>query len=992
MDPQSPPKRITRSRAAAKASESTVKTAKIVTAAAKARAARATAAGAASASTTATKRKTRSDDIDDEDDQGNDEAAPLPAVATKTSRATRGRAKKPTEEPEPATGPAAAPKARGRPKKTAEPARSVAVKDSAKPIRAARTARPQQDDGSEKAVESAKNSTRVRAVPAATASKSTAGTRVKKTVKFNEPEKENISPAVQGKGKTAVGGPKNAPGLRAKPVRRAASTATRATRSQPTISEEKESKPSPLSPKKVTQLSLNRTDSEDELTMADKTPLKPMMRAPVKAPIVTKPRDPVPTESVEDTVALNPPDLGHSLFLGTPAKRLPASPWKGSMKSPARKVDVMLAAPPSVSRPTTQPAQSPMKVSLLQSPAKRSHSPTKGLEIRHRDASEPPTSALKYSLFSSPAKRPMSPVKFPPMIRVDEADTARSSAPKPALLSTPTSVLPEEMDPAHSEDDAEMDQSLCVEEKGIPDSPSRLSFPGRLSAVLPRHADPALREMVLPLPKTDEEVQMAQDEAELAQETESVAAEEMVEYADAMVLDETLQPETEGKEVDIEHAIEPVRGGAFSSLRMKDLATYEDDSDSEDELAPTRSTARALFTTLPNTPCSSLNRSASGGLPGAQSTVRKVQLDAKIGFTPLARQLSGWTAGASPSKSGIHAARSDMDELAGPVDGGMDGTGLDKAEVAEPSPVRGHFFDDEMLARDELLENGARVEQDEEDAGLDREIEEPVLNDIPVTEEDVALATEANDMSLMDPSELEEMIHGDSASEASQEYGDENEMPIDPRLLAPGVPPVTPERVLRREFHTTSKVPLKPADESTPRPRTRKRRHSISRLSPQRPTQNLKRSATVISYSPAKQHEKKGPETNDKALRAGSAPPATPAKSEANWSTAGTPAPARTPRRDVNTALLRGAVVHVDVHTSEGADASNIFVELLTQMGARCVKTWTWNLSSPPVQESSSSRVGITHVVFKDGGKRTLEKVRESGGVVQCVGVSWVLE
>jgi hypothetical protein len=124
--------------------------------------------------------------------------------------------------------------------------------------------------------------------------------------------------------------------------------------------------------------------------------------------------------------------------------------------------------------------------------------------------------------------------------------------------------------------------------------------------------------------------------------------------------------------------------------------------------------------------------------------------------------------------------------------------------------------------------------------------------------------------------------------------------------------------------------------------------------------------------------------------RAGSVPPATPTKSDAGWSMAGTPA--RTPRRDLDPALLRGAVVFVDVHTSEGADASGIFVELLGQMGARCVNRWSWNPASPPRDDEPSSKIGITHVVYKDGGKRTLEKVRESGGVVQCVGVSWVLE
>ena len=114
--------------------------------------------------------------------------------------------------------------------------------------------------------------------------------------------------------------------------------------------------------------------------------------------------------------------------------------------------------------------------------------------------------------------------------------------------------------------------------------------------------------------------------------------------------------------------------------------------------------------------------------------------------------------------------------------------------------------------------------------------------------------------------------------------------------------------------------------------------------------------------------------------------------------------PGRTVRKGVVPDVLKGAVVYVDVHTSEGADASGIFVDLLHQMGARCVKQWTWNpraslgdsLSSEEGSVSSdsppASKVGITHVVYKDGGKRTLEKVRAAGGIVYCVGVGWVLE
>jgi hypothetical protein len=92
------------------------------------------------------------------------------------------------------------------------------------------------------------------------------------------------------------------------------------------------------------------------------------------------------------------------------------------------------------------------------------------------------------------------------------------------------------------------------------------------------------------------------------------------------------------------------------------------------------------------------------------------------------------------------------------------------------------------------------------------------------------------------------------------------------------------------------------------------------------------------------------------------------------------------------------------VHTTEGADASGIFIELLNQMGARCVRSWAWNPragiagiagnadEAAGTTTGGGGKIGITHVVYKDGGKRTLEKVRDCEGVVKCVGVGWVLE
>ena len=107
------------------------------------------------------------------------------------------------------------------------------------------------------------------------------------------------------------------------------------------------------------------------------------------------------------------------------------------------------------------------------------------------------------------------------------------------------------------------------------------------------------------------------------------------------------------------------------------------------------------------------------------------------------------------------------------------------------------------------------------------------------------------------------------------------------------------------------------------------------------------------------------------------------------------PTPTRTPLRAVGGGILNGAVVYVEVHTTEGADASGVYVDLLNQMGAKCVRDWRWNpRASISMAEDAQTpgKVGITHVVYKDGGKRTLEKVRDTKGDAWCVGVRWVLE
>ena len=142
--------------------------------------------------------------------------------------------------------------------------------------------------------------------------------------------------------------------------------------------------------------------------------------------------------------------------------------------------------------------------------------------------------------------------------------------------------------------------------------------------------------------------------------------------------------------------------------------------------------------------------------------------------------------------------------------------------------------------------------------------------------------------------------------------------------------------------------------------------------------------------------------TKSTKSRTEATPRMTPSKSKTHSTTlksklaAKTPQSSRTPLQAVGRGVLHGAVIHTDIHTSEGADASAFYVEILTSMGAKVVKDWRWNprASVARVEDENpeiNTNPGITHVVYKDGGKRTLEKVRSAHGLVLCVGVGWVL-
>ncbi|GIC91042.1 uncharacterized protein Aud_007483 [Aspergillus udagawae] len=218
------------------------------------------------------------------------------------------------------------------------------------------------------------------------------------------------------------------------------------------------------------------------------------------------------------------------------------------------------------------------------------------------------------------------------------------------------------------------------------------------------------------------------------------------------------------------------------------------------------------------------------------------------------------------------------------------------------------------------------------------------------------------------------------------------------------VTPIKEKKIPLQTFHTVSKVPLKPEGQVSPLKLSRKRGRSLSISSPVRSSPRLRKPILApLEQSTAQDSSRKMPKLQHNETRrsqkydskrrsVGSQ------SSRRSMAPSASPSPSKAPRRNIAACenVLGGAVVYVDVHTTEGEDASGIFIELLQQMGARCVKSWGWNprasTSSGDMTNRRDSKVGITHVVFKDGGVRTLEKVRQAAGLVKCVGVGWVLD
>ncbi|KAF3480877.1 uncharacterized protein GIQ15_06224 [Arthroderma uncinatum] len=827
---------------------------------------------------------------------------------------------------------------------------------------------------------------------------------LKKKVTFlditEDSDKENQPLLAASKGKS-----KPETGLTAKPVRRGAAASTK--NKQPEESEAKpERKKDPLSPKKATQVaksgSSGSSDDDEDDVFSTKLPSKSPQRSPVKASSVP-PSFASPAKRIDFTQMARPVSQGsaapekeatahngtvQTLFTNTelgssPAKRPPPSPFQHIIKESPRKAPLFsneLRPGPDV---MGQPKVSPLKAS-----------PKKGVGMSFMQPSlDAPLSPTKTrtSPLKTPARRPPSPMKMPPPLPVLEKSPTPVSDPQvyedidlqPSYEDSPEIML---YSPAMLGNDVEQGEA---EEMDILDiSDIQDAEQDEL------HENKDTMELIADLSKHESSM----DDPFLEEVTTPSRRETVLRY-DNMDADSSVGSLRSFRGIPPAAPSPPVfETASQQEFVYRDEMIYED-SDVEFESSPTKQQGW---------------RGAGDAESPKLKYKRPERLDTEVGFTPLADRLSQWVA-SSPKKEESNKYQR---------------RGIFSPDVQDRS--RRVSSRVSLEPRRSLRNRGSQVPRESINPIFEDEV--PAIEDLSIhTDPSTSLVDEsianssAYDESIVDSplrSHSSNTGFGDQISDSSEIYGDENAPPrestvtINPALFEEryrdGVEltsTVTPEPVCLpmsvtpvrrnpnypRTIHTVSKVPLKGESDGSlkiPRKRTR----SLS-SNPTSPTSTLTRSRTLPSprknRTPLKTFAPTSPEedtqSSDFML------PERP--KSGTWSGRISPVKSRSPTKGPcsDSGVLQGAVVFVDVHTAEGADASGIFIELLSQMGARCVKSWKWNprTSLSPIdgaEPRDAPKVGITHVVHKDGGVRTLQKVREANGVVKCVGVGWVLD
>ncbi|KAL8762476.1 MAG: hypothetical protein Q9184_001511 [Pyrenodesmia sp. 2 TL-2023] len=919
-----------------------------------------------------------------------------PSTATTApSKSTRSRT---TKAPPMASDDAQLPKTRGRPKRIADthaPMAPKTVELDAEPQLPSKSTR-----GPAAVIAVKPPSMRTRAAAAAP----------KKKVQFDDKsqqDKEN-QPLVDAKKKPDS----KSTGLRAKPIRKPATAArcakgTKATKKLAKTEEDaSRQEVIPLSPKKITQVAKTPSvGSEDEL-VGDKCSLRIMSKSPSKIPMSVSQDAAAAFSSLHTEEVLVPESPKKEASPGrltTSPRKPPPSPYKDALKESPRKLDLgkrpaqpkfdaskspskspLKEAPKRVnlgdSQPILQWSKTPMKFSLMQTPARRpggssmkpafNFSPSKSfpnvanvdtsIASQQADTFKMPSLSVE-SAVSSPLRAARSPEKPPKVYdsiksnqSVDQ-DVTPATSPSKLLEKTPLETSP-----------VEKGNKDCPGPQNLVDQAAEVVVSDVYAMeVEPEQPSSPDRERYPTLP---------------SQETLPTSTDHL--RADLLQADATschIEPEPTPLEA-TKRFVEP----AFM-LRSSMLVDRFDESESEDELASPQKLASP-------SPLNTFVISAKDfGTPGVSGPSNGIGVSAKsrrastrrnqrtsVAMTPLAMQMSTWLA-ASPEKKDVERIIHKRGVFSPAKRIFPVGKEQSPANVSLGSPAKPMFFEDEMAIRDE---------------------------------EDAVVVAEGTSMDELQAHYNDDQIefHGGEDSQTSETYGDENAVPeesvdyVREQQEQDYTLTCTPAKVFdqySREIHTVSKVPLRPAADDSPLVIPRKRSRSL---------------AGPLSVISMPDRESIGrdsilsPVLQDRNLSMSMLPggPNTPTTPETP--TAGQSLISNNPGRSIRKAgysnVLKGAVVYVDVHTTEGADASGIFVDLLTQMGARCVKQWHWNpqgsLSSTagdsPKQDSfgepstPGGRIGITHVVYKDGGIRTLEKVREAKGAVLCVGVGWVLD
>lgn len=1075
--PSTPPKRMTRARAAKAAdnTDTTTKTptTKIMTPAAKAAATR--------------KTKRAAPPVDDEEDELLAEAA---ANRTKNANATVT-----TTDNETTTK--SVPKRRGRADSKTQASASVVEEVQEPAVSKRGRGRPRKATVAEDATEEPEPATgralrtKQNALAPAVAAPPRRPVNNKKKVSFQEQqedEKENAPLPTKKALATTEGASTKETGIRAKPTRRPAAARTTAkAKATPVVAQAvspvknlqtdsvssrdelddmgEDEEEAPSSPKKAEVEAVSSPEKSKTSSGISKppTPFKPMAVSPIKD---------IPAPAA---LAMSPKKGLASSLLGSPARRPPQSPQKSTLKDSPHKPSVGSTGLGQSSVST------PAKESMLSKSPKKF---TLSTVERKPSVLTAPSSNFKRSLFASPPKRPFSPYKTmaPPStikngLSLMSAMTAVSHRPSPLVPTiTPartmvaSSAFSMQKSPAASakvhkmtlEEREEM-MKLELESAPSPFTPwanrpaktpkdQRILYRNELKNAPAPFTPNAGRPQFSRVTSTGSVSGSSRKPSQVVHVENEMTPEALATPADNRALFErSTTPEGFPAEV-LKRMSTPSYGNDYRTM----------DFDSDDELQLSDSTAKLTITpkrVFEQTPTTQAPKTPSSYSRATFSSQNKAGP-----MTALANKFGDWKSAtpdtkvlehrkqeralfsiAKPSKRSVPvtpvAARlvetprtqqqnkGEMTALAQKF-GDWRGASPDKKEKSvqkslfspvkpsnthaprTPAIVHSKTTPKTVRAPMTVMADKFRVAQ--ASPGVDYRMQSPEKQSY--FDEAMEIMEDADDMDIDSRPTRHSLFGISQTSVASREYADENVSPVDeddlmldisevqaaaePVSIRSPLPAViTPARLHDKQprvVHTVTKVPLKPSADygKSPSIRPAKRSHSLSGpVSPQSMKDNralreipfrFESSPVVKSNVPIIEM----PETPEQkhTLR-------TPSLAAA------APTPIRTPRSDLNTRLLAGAVVYVDVHTTEGADASGIFVELLNAMGAKCVKQWSWNPDASVAGDANAMeaadenrRVGITHVVFKDGGKRTMEKVRAAGGLVSCIGVAWVLE